>query len=170
MCRRLLTRNRRMPQLLYRYRAGLLAQLLIGSCAAAGAAPYTPADDGAVLEQLPFNASDTTAAELRGLRRALTASPRDAAFAERVARRYIQQSRLDSAPRYLGYAAAALKPWWKMPEPPVGVLVLRAVILQARHQFGAALTDLDQAVRRQPGNAQAWLPRAAVATAQGEYQ
>src|SRR3569623_916020 len=70
MCRRLLTRNRRMPQLLYRYRAGLLALLLIGSSAAAGAAPYTPADDGAVLEQLPFNASGTTAAELRGRRRA----------------------------------------------------------------------------------------------------
>src|SRR3569833_996448 len=149
MCRRLLTRNRRMQQPFYRYRAWLLGLLLIGISAGAGAAPYTPADGGDVLEQLPFNASDTTAAELRGLRRALTASPRDAAFAERVARRYIQQSRLDSDPRYLGYAEAALKPWWKMPEPPVGVLVLRAVILQARHQFGAALTDLDQAVRRQ---------------------
>src|SRR3569623_560069 len=170
MCRRLLTRNRRMPQLLYRYRAGLLALLLIGSSAAAGAAPYTPADDGAVLEQLPFNASDTTAAELRGLRRALTAAPRDAALAARVAQRYIQQSRLDSDPRYLGYAEAALTPWWDMPEPPVAVLVLRAAILQARHQFGAALAELDQAVRRQPGNAQAWLTRAAVEQAQGDYQ
>jgi len=159
-----------MQQPFYRYRAWLLGLLLIGISAGAGAAPYTPADGGDVLEQLPFNASDTTAAELRGLRRALTASPRDAAFAERVARRYIQQSRLDSDPRYLGYAEAALKPWWKMPEPPVGVLVLRAVILQARHQFGAALTDLDQAVRRQPGNAQAWLTRAAVEQAQGDYQ
>src|SRR3569623_1241966 len=95
MCRRLLTRNWRMPQLLYRYRAGLLALLLIGSSAAAGAAPYTPADDGAVLEQLPINASDTT---------------------------------------------------------------------------GAALPDLVQAVRRQPGYAQAWLTRAAVEQAQGDYQ
>src|SRR3569623_834157 len=170
MCRRLLTSNWRWLLPFLRFRAWLLGLLLIGISAGAGAAPYTPADDDDVLEQLPFNASDTTAAELRGLRRALTASPRAAAFAERVARRYIQQSRLDSDPRYLGYAEAALKPWWKMPEPPVGVLVLRAVILQARHQFGAALTDLDQAVRRQPGNAQAWLTRAAVEQAQGDYQ
>src|SRR3569623_605879 len=139
MCRRLLTRNRRMQQPFYRYRAWLLGLLLIGISAGAGAAPYTPADGGDVLEQLPFNACDTTAAELRGLRRALTASPRDAAFAERVARRYIQQSRLESDPRYLGYVEAAL-------------------------------TDLDQAVRRQPGNAQAWLTRAAVEQAQGDYQ
>src|SRR3569623_695068 len=54
--------------------------------------------------------------------------------------------------------------------PPGSVLVLRAAILQARHQFGAALADLDQAVRRQPGNAQAWLTRAAVEQAQGDYQ
>src|SRR3569623_2422251 len=135
MCRRLLTRNRRMPQLLYRYRAGLLALLLIGSSAAAGAAPYTPADDGAVLEQLPFNASDTTAAALRGLRRALTAAPRDAALAARVAHRYLLQSRLDFDPRYLGYAAAALKPRRQIPEPPDGVLVLRAVNLQDRHHY-----------------------------------
>src|SRR3569623_1890602 len=111
MCRRLLTRNRRMQQPFYRYRAWLLGLLLIGISAGAGAAPYTPADGGDVLEQLPFNASDTPAAELRGLRRALTASPR-----------------------------------------------------------GAACTDLDQAVRRQPGNAQAWLTRAAVEQAQGDYQ
>src|SRR3569833_1613957 len=170
MCRRLMTRNRRMQQPIYRKRAWLLGLLRIGICAGAGAAPYPPADGADVLELLPFNACYTTAAVLRGRRRALTASPRDAAFAERVARRYIQQSRLDSDPRYLGYAEAALKPWWKMPEPPVGVLVLRAVILQARHQYDAALTDLDQAVRRQPGNAQAWLTRAAVEQAQGEKQ
>ena len=47
--------------------------------------------------------------------------------------------------------------------------MLRATIKQSQHDFTNALTDLDLALRRDPGNAQAWLTKATVLTVQGNY-
>ena len=134
----------------------------------AWAAPYTPKDGSAVIEQLPRRA-DATQSELRGLRQRLDATPGDLALAASLAQRYIALARSETDPRYLGYAQAALAPWWRQAAPPLPVRLLRATILQSSHHFGAALQDLDAVIAQQPHNAQAWLTRATVLTVQGDY-
>src|SRR6202012_5272033 len=44
--------------------------------------------------------------------------------------------------RFVGYAQGTLAPWWREPEPPVPLRVLRARILQAQPDFPAAKRDL----------------------------
>ena len=78
----------------------------------AHAAPYIPKDGNAVIEQLPRRA-DTTQSELRSLRAQLSSRPQDLALATSLAQRYIGLSRSETDPRYLGYAQAALAPWWR---------------------------------------------------------
>jgi hypothetical protein len=107
----------------------------------ASAAPYLPADDAQVLERLPGG----TAAQLRELRAMKAASsetPKDLARAIALATADIRASRVEGDPRFLGYAQAALAPWWKDAAAPTPVLLLRATILQSSHQFDPALTDL----------------------------
>ncbi|MGV8868511.1 MAG: hypothetical protein ACOH2S_16415 [Janthinobacterium svalbardensis] len=132
------------------------------------AAPYTPKDGSAVIEQLPRRA-DATQLALRGLRQQLNATPDDLAMATGLAQRYIALARSETDPRYLGYAQAALAPWWRQTAPPLPVRLLRATILQSTHQFGPALQDLDAVIAQQPQHAQAWLTRATVLTVQGDY-
>jgi Tfp pilus assembly protein PilF len=134
----------------------------------AGAAPTIPANGAQVLERLP-GGLDPARRELQRLRTALGANPDNLDLATRLAQRYIEQSRRDGDPRYLGYAQAALAPWWSQPQPPSPVLVLRATLRQSTHQFGAALTDLDAVLKRDSGNSQAWLTRATVQLITGDF-
>jgi predicted Zn-dependent protease len=145
----------------------LLACALACALGSAGAAPTIPARGTQVLERLPGGA-DPARRELRRLRTALGANPGDLALATTLAQRYIEQSRRDGDPRYLGYAQAALAPWWSQPQPPLPVLVLRATLRQGTHQFGAALADLDAVLKRDSGNSQAWLTRATVQLITGD--
>jgi len=149
---------------------GKIIVLFACACAlaTAGAAPYIPASGGQVLERLP-GGLDPSRRELQGLRAALAAKPGDLTLATTLAQRYIEQSRRDGDPRYLGYAQAALAPWWNQPQPPSPVLVLRATLRQSTHQFGAALTDLDAVLKRDSGNSQAWLTRATVQLITGDF-
>jgi hypothetical protein len=109
---------------------------------AALAAPFTPSSDQQVLERLPAGAADPRQRELRELRDRWRAQPADAAAAVTLARRYFEASAAEGDPRYVGYAQAALAPWWDRPEPPAEVRVMRAVLLQFDHEFDAALADL----------------------------
>jgi Tfp pilus assembly protein PilF len=145
----------------------LLAALLSQSAAAA---PYLPSSGAQVLERLPGRL-DPVQRELGRLRADLAANPSDLARASALAKRYIEQARRDGDPRYLGYAQAALKPWWTLPRQraPAEVLVLRATLAQSTHDFSGALADLDEAVRRDSGNAQAWLTRATILQVTGDY-
>ncbi|MFC5480002.1 hypothetical protein [Massilia suwonensis] len=150
----------------------MLGKIIVSlACAAAvtaaGAAPYIPASGAQVLERLP-GGLDPARRQLQGLRTALAANPRNLDLATALAQRYIEQSRRDGDPRYLGYAEAALAPWWRQPEPPSSVLVLRATLRQSTHQFGPALADLDTVLKRDSGNAQAWLTRATVQLVTGD--
>jgi predicted Zn-dependent protease len=140
------------------FAALLLFFLLSGG---ASATPHIPADGSQVVERLPSRA-DPVQRELLRLRSELSAKPDDLRLATALAQRYIEQARVEGDPRYLGYAQAALGPWWNQPAPPDQVLVLRATLRQSTHQFPAALADLDQAVQRDSGNVQAWLTRATV--------
>lgn len=131
------------------------------------AAPYRPADDGEILEELPAGARDdkTTAP----LRQALASNPNDLGLALRLARAEYRRGRDESDPRYLGYAEAALAPWWDLPAPPTEVLVLRALLRQRRHDFPGALDDLERALAAAPNHAQAWLTRASILRVLGRH-
>ncbi|WP_209005413.1 tetratricopeptide repeat protein [Steroidobacter agaridevorans] len=81
----------------------------------------------------------------------------------------IESARTSGDPRYLGYAQAALAPWWNAKDAPLPVILLRAQIHQHNHSFEAALADLDHALVLDPRNPQARLTRAAIQQVQGNY-
>src|SRR5712691_6420871 len=145
--------------------------LAIASLAAAAyAAPYVPKDDTAVLERLPVRPGDPVARELRQLRAELTANPHKRETAVRLAERYFALATSEGDPRYVGYAQAALKPWWDLPAPPLDVLVMRAILKQYSHDFSGAMQDLEAATREDPENARAWSWRAAIHMVQADYE
>ena len=130
---------------------------------------FIPPDDSAVIERLRERPLDRTDIELRSARARLRAAPTVLPLAVEVAERSIAIARRDGDPRYLGYAQAALAAWFEQPDPPITVRLLRATLLQSVHQFGAALNELDEIVRRQPRDAQAWLTRASILQVLGRY-
>ncbi len=138
--------------------------LLYAACAPA--VPFTPGSGAQVIERLPTRLDQ----DQRRMRAALSASPSDLALATSVAQRHILIARTDADPRHLGYAQAALAPWWKLAAPPPAVRLLRATLLQATHQFERAMVDLDALVQATPGDPQAWLTRATVQIVRGDYQ
>jgi hypothetical protein len=143
--------------------------LMLALSAPAAAEPFVPTDDAQVLERLP----DRSAVEYRDLKRLraiAVAEPGNVDAAAALADAYYGISRREGDPRYLGYAQAALTPWWKDPDAPTAVLVTRATILQSNHEFPRALTDLDRVIQREPDNARAILVRATVLTVQGSYE
>lgn len=135
----------------------------------AWAEPFRPADPAMVLEKLPLKPADPKMRELRNFRADLAAKPGDLALATRLAWRYFELVSAEGDPRYVGYAQAALSPWWSESSPPVEVLVLRATLKQYRHDFNAALADLDTAVKDDPNNAQAWSLASTIHMVQGRY-
>lgn len=135
----------------------------------ATAAPFVPRDDSQVVEQLQTTPNDPVLRELRQLRTQLVVQPNNLPLAEHLARRYIDHSRAEADPRYLGYAQGVLAPWWKMDQPPSQILILRATINQSNHKFKEALADLSLVLQREPNNAQAWLTRSSIFRVQGNY-
>jgi len=131
--------------------------------------PYVPESDAVVLEHLPFKASDPTTRELRRLRDELSENPQNLDKAIALAQRYYNLALADGDPRFIGYAQAALTPWWNMDEAPVAVLVERATLRQYNHNFSSALIDLRLAIRQQPRNGTAWSLLAAIHMVQAEY-
>ncbi len=126
-------------------------------CNGAQARPYQPADDHQVLVRLPvaMAAAATNPAAL---------TP-DSAVSE--AQALIEDARRNGDPRLLGRAEATLQPWWHEPRPPATVLLLRATLRQARHEFDAALDDLHALLETEPGHVQALLTQATVLRVQG---
>lgn len=92
----------------------------------------------------------------------------DLAAAVVIARDEIAASRRTGDPRHLGRAQAALDRWWDDPAPPDEVLLLRATVRQALHDFPGARADLDALIARRPDDAQARLTRAVVAGVVGD--
>jgi hypothetical protein len=137
--------------------------------AGALATPYVPKDDAAILERLPLRRADPAAAELRQLRAAVAASPRDAAAAASLARRYFELAMAEGDPRYVGYASAALKPWRGAADAPADLLTVRGMLRQYRHDFAGALEDFAHAARADPDSTlpRAW--RAAIYMVQADY-
>ena len=128
---------------------------------ASSAAPYRPSDDATVLVTVPPAAASTQAA-FRTAQNALAANPNDLDLALEVARAAIRDGRASADPRRYGQAQAALAPWWSIPNPPMSVRVLRAIVRQSLHDFAGAEADLEAILRLDPRNGQARLTRAFV--------
>lgn len=154
-----------------RFRCTLLIASLLwfGLASSCQAAPHTPASDSTVLERLPFRPNDPIAREMSSLRAALRANPKDQQAALQLARRYYGLVAEEGDPRYIGYAQAALAPWWNLPEPPVEIQVLRASLAQFNHDFSGAIRDLDSVLSRYPKHAQARALRATIHLVQARY-
>ena len=139
------------------------------------AAPFVPPSDLTPLERLatkPGKPGEESAADrsARAMRAALKLDPKNADLAARIAQVYVSRARTESEPRYLGQAQSALAAWWPQEAPPMPILLLRATIRQSTHDFANARRDLEQAVKREPGNAQAWLTMATVLQVTGDLK
>ena len=132
------------------------------------AVPFIPDKDEQVLERLPVAANPVNR-ELRALRNRLNANPGQLDLAIKLSKRYIELGKAEADPRFYGYAQGVLKPWWDTPEPSSEVMLLRALILQNRHDFDSALHDLKTLLRREPTNAQAWLTQAVILQVRARY-
>lgn len=143
---------RRWPHVMAGAKAPALAACLTACLAWAPsstmALPFVPTDDDQVVQRLPM----ALGADTRAARRALAARPTSLPLALDVARAALGRSRRDGDPRELGVAQAALAPWWALAAPPAAVRLVRATVLQARHDFDAALQDL-AAVAEAPSGA-----------------
>ncbi len=139
------------------------------SVPSAKSAPRVPVSDDVVLERLPFRPNDPIAREMSDLRKLLQRDPRDQAAALKLAQRYYGLVAEEGDPRYIGYAQAALAPWWAMAEPPVEIQVMRASLAQFNHDFSGAIKDLDSVIARYPGHAQARALRATIHIVQARY-
>lgn len=99
-----------------------------------------PKDPNEVLERVA--SSSASGRELKLLELAAREHPSDVARATAASKKAIELARRDADPRYWGRAQAALQPWWSEARPPDEVLVLRATIRQAQHDFDGARADL----------------------------
>jgi tetratricopeptide (TPR) repeat protein len=148
-------------------RLGLTCLLLAVAPVPVFAEPYIPNDDDAVLERLPA-ARDPRVRVLAAARARLAEDPANLNRAFSLASAYIALGQSEGDPRYEGYAQAALAPWWDVVEPPVPVLILRALLEQRRHRFDAALANLERVLARQPRHPQALLTKATILGVQGK--
>ena len=148
----------------------LFSWLFVSQPIMAAAEPFRPTNESEVLERLSFKTTDPAGQEIRALRNHLAKDPHNLESAVQLAGRYIERGRSEGDPRFLGQAQAILQPWWNQPAPPPAALLLRATIRQNAHEFDAALVDLEEVLRVQPTNAQAWLTKASILQVQARYE
>ena len=145
------------------------------------AAPYVPTSDLAQLEKLATRVNDSarggasnalaaSGPSSRAMRTLLARDPKNLNLAVRIAQVYMVRARSESDPRFLGQAQAALAAWWSQSEPPIPVVLLRATIRQSNHDFKNSRLDLEQVLKREPNNAQAWLTLATVQQVTGDIK
>lgn len=167
----LLTQNPRASRLVCAA-ACTLASVAAGAAAPpltpAFRAPYIPAADGEILQEVP-SAADPAVIDMRRLRTQLDATPQSLAAALQLAGAYIDYSRQIGDAHYAGYAEAVIAPWVSRTPPPAAALVTQATILQYRHQFPEARELLRAALKQDPRNPQAWLTLATLDMVQGSY-
>ena len=146
---------------------GAVAALVLPSLSVV-ATPYLPSRDDQVLFTLPKGAAPSDA--LRRNRAELAREPASRPLAVKMAWDYINRSRAEADPRWLGFAESALAPWWNEEKPPSDVLVLRATIRQSTHDFDRALADLNVVLSTESTNAQALLTKMTILQVRGDYE
>ena len=148
---------------------GVMPSLLAGRCFADQATPYIPASEDAVLQTLP-STSDPRVRAFDVLRAEEVRQPRDIGLAVKLSMAYLSYGRDTGNARYLGRAAAVIAPWMSLQPVPIPALLVHATVLQSKHYFSAARSELVQILKRQHDNLQAWLTLATVAQIQGDYK
>ena len=144
-----------------------LCSMLLANLALAE--PFTPTSANEVLEVLPAAISGAESDRIRTSRDELVKNPGNVEIAVTTALEHFKRGRAEGDPRYYGYAESAIAFWANDPIPPTEILLIRAHLRQHRHEFKSALSDLDEIVKREPTNAQAWLIKAVVHMVQGDY-
>lgn len=144
----------------------LMAAVIL-PCAAAHAAPRSPAQDTEVIERLPFRAGDTTARALSTLRAAVAQAPTDPQPAAELAHQYFNLAIAKGDPRYVGYADALVTRFTA--NMPPKMLMLRGMVRQYRHDFQPALDDFAAALRIDADLAGAHAWRGAIYLVQANY-
>ena len=134
---------------------------------AAVATPYAPTDDNLVLQRVLPNA-DPRIRAIRDKAALLAQHPGDADLALDLASHQLSIGVAEADPRFVGYAQGTLAPWWREPEPPVPLRVLRARILQAQHDFPAAKRDLQAVLAIEPNHVDAHLVLAGISETTGD--
>jgi tetratricopeptide (TPR) repeat protein len=129
--------------------------------------PYTPANASVVLQLVPPT-TDPRVRRFNQLRNDFRQHPADMSKAVALALAYIDYGRSTGDSRFLGRAMAVIEPGMEQPEPPIPVLLVHATIQQSRHFFQASREELMQVLKRDPGNAQAWLTLATIGMVQGD--
>lgn len=122
------------------------------------AEPFKPKDDAFVVDRLP--------ASLIGLRKARS-QPKDAADAALLAREYLRIAQRTSDPAFVRYAEQVLAPW--PAENNAELRFLTAVIQQHKHEFEAALSEIEAVLRLAPGHEGASLLKASILATLGKY-
>ena len=137
---------------------------------AAADPPYTPSSDSVVLERVAVPRLPGTAT-LSELRESWAVQPKSVPAALAYARAGVELNRREEDPRYLGYAEAALRPWWDRINAPPEVALLRASLRLARLDYAAAEIDLQALIDSSAPEAQAArLTRATLRLSQGDPQ
>ncbi len=85
------------------------------------------------------------------------------------AQKFLKLAQQDNDPSWYGYAHAALAPWWNNNIELPQLALLKAIILQQRHEFPEALLEINKVLLLQPRNVQARLIRAQVNMMQVQY-
>lgn len=149
-----------------------LAAALLAVCALAQAAPFIPASDADIVETLP-NKADPAVRRVDSLRLQLAARPADAALRLDIARRYFDLAMAQGDPRYVGYAASALKPLAESTantaSAPAGYWQLQGMLQQYGHDFEGALASLARAAQADPASGEPHAWRAAIFMVQARY-
>ncbi len=134
----------------------------VGPITSSFATPYTPTSKNQVLLTLPIS--------MVTLRRADN-NQQNSQLADRIqqAQTYLYTAQQNNDPRWYGYGHASLAPWREESLRYPKVALLKATILQHRHQFPDALVELNYVLRQQPRNVQALLIRSQVNMMQANY-
>jgi Tfp pilus assembly protein PilF len=147
-------------------RVGLVLLALLAGGGGAAAAPFLPKDDAMVLERgLP--SSDPRMRQIRALEGQLAARPGDLPLAMEIAEKQLEMGVEDADPRLVGNAQATLTRWWT-DKTPVGLVVLRARVDQAKHDFANSRKELHAALAIDPNNRQALVVLSGVDEVTGE--
>ena len=147
----------------------LAAALLCLTLAASQAAPFTPKSDSEVVEKLPGGASDPAVRRVDSLRKQLAARPGDGGLRLEIAHRYFELAMAQGDPRFVGYASATIAPLHASADNNAGYWLQRGLIEQYSHNFAAALSSLERALKIDPAGAEPMAWRSAIFMVEARY-
>jgi len=135
----------------------------------ASASPYVPEDDNLIITTLPQSVIDYRRnLKKKGVPKQDGALKLNGLISS--ATQYIRLAKEQGDARWYGYAEAALKPWWETEKSPIIVKLMKATLLQQRHDFAEAISELDDVINADSRNRIAIKMRAQIALVQGRFK